>query len=131
MFTDTFYNSIGTGVTNCKTFTGNTIDKRIATGCTIQSNVTDDDIFFWFVCSFFRNPDDQLTTGKSFSEVIVTVTGQIQCKTFRNKCTKALSTCSMAVDHYCVIRQPCSGLSGDLRTKDRTESTVCIGNIHT
>ena len=62
MFTNTFDNCICTRVTNCKTFSCNTVDKGITAGSTIQSNVSDDDIFFRFISCFFRNFYDQLTT---------------------------------------------------------------------
>ena len=43
-----------------------------------------------------RRINDQFSTGKSLSEVVVAVTDQFQCQSLRNKRTKALTACAVA-----------------------------------
>ena len=125
-----FYNCRCTGVTDCETLTCNTIDKCSTTGCTVEGNITYNNILFCFVCSFLRNPQDQFTTGKSFSEVVITVTGQFQCKSFGDKCTEALSAGTVAVYSDSVICKSVFILSGNLCTKDGSECTVNVCQIY-
>ena len=82
MFSYTFYNCRCTGVTDCETLTCNTIDKCGTAGCTVEGNVTYDNVLFCFVCSFLRNFQNQFTTGKTFSEVVVAVAGQFSVRPF-------------------------------------------------
>ena len=130
MLSYAFYNCRCTGVTNCETLACNTIDKCSTTGCTVKGNITYNNILFCFVCSFFRNLQDQFTTGKSFSKVVITVTGQFQCKSFGDKCTEALSAGTVAVYSDGVICKSVFILSGNLCTKDGSECTVNVCQIY-
>ena len=130
MLSYAFYNCRCTGVTNCETLACNTIDKCSTTGCTVKGNITYNNILFCFVCSFLRNLQDQFTTGKSFSEVIIAVTGQFQCKSFGDKCTEALSAGTVAVYSDSVICKSVFILSGNLCTKDGSECTVNVCQVY-
>ena len=130
MLTNTLNYCHCTGVTDCKTFTCNTVDKCSSACGTIECYVSDNDVLFCFVSGFFRNFDDQFTTGKAFSKVVIAVTGQFQCQSFRDKCTEALSACTCTVYSYGIFRKALFMVSRDLRSKDGTECTVCVGNIY-
>ena len=130
MLSHAFYNCRCTGVTDCETLTCNTIDKCGTASCTVEGNVTYDNVLFCFVCSFLRNFQNQFTTGKTFSEVVVAVTGQFQCQTFRNKCTETLSTGTVAVYSDSVICKSVFVLSCDLCTKDGSECTVNVCQVY-
>ena len=129
MFSHTLYNCVGSGVTDCKTFPCHTIDKYFTAGGSIQGYVTGDDILFCFVSSVLRREDNQFSTGKSFSIIIVGITAQAQCQSFRDKCPKALSAGTGTVDGNSVFRQSVFVLTGDLCTEDRTEGTVGVADF--
>ena len=76
MFADTFNNCVSTGVTNGKTFTGYTTDISSTACCTIESNVTGNNVFICFIISFLRRIKYNLTTGETFTHVIVAVTAE-------------------------------------------------------
>ena len=130
MLTNTLNNCNRTGVTYCKTLTGNTVDKCSSAGRTIECHVSDDDVLFSLVSGLLRNLNDQLSTGKTFSEVVVAVTGQFQCQSFRDKGTEALSACTCTVYSYRILRKSILMISCDLRSEDGTKCTVCIGNVY-
>ena len=91
--------------------------------------VTGDDILFCFVSSVLRREDNQFSTGKSFSIIIVGITAQAQCQSFRDKCPEALSAGTGTVDGNSVFRQSVFVLTGDLCTEDRTEGTVGVADF--
>ena len=77
MITDTFNNCGCSGVTNCKSLTGNAVDICLATGCSVKCYITDNNIVFMDkFCGTWRIYD-QLTTGKSFSEVVIAVSDKL------------------------------------------------------
>jgi len=130
MLTNTLNYCHCTGITNCKTLTCNTVDKCSSAGCAIESHVSDDDVILCLVSGLLRYFNDQLATGKSFSEVVIAVAGKFQCQSFRDKCTEALSACTCTVYSYSIFRKALFMVSRDLRSKDGTECTVCVGNIY-
>ena len=71
MVTDTFYYCRSSGISYAETFSCHTTDKCFTTGCTVKCYVTDDDIFILLIFHTCRSVDNQFSTGKSFSEVIV------------------------------------------------------------
>ena len=77
MIADTLYNRISTGVSYTETLTGNTIDECLTTCGTIESNVTNDNIFFCLEPAVCRRIYHNLTTGKTFSEVIIGIPLQL------------------------------------------------------
>ncbi len=95
MIADTLYNCCCTGITYAETFTCHTVYKCFTAGSTVKRYVTDDNIFIASETSLLQGINNQFSTGKSFSEVIVGVTDKLQCQSFRDKCTKALSACTV------------------------------------
>ena len=71
MIADSFNNCGCTGVTDTETLACDTADKCFSAGCTIEGNVTDDDVLIFFVFHACRSIDNQFSTGKSFSKVVI------------------------------------------------------------
>ena len=88
MITDPFYNCCCSGVTDTETFACHTIDIGFSACCTIKRYVTNNNIFISFKFHTSRRINDQFTTGKSFTKIIIAVTGQFQCQTFWYKCSE-------------------------------------------
>ena len=121
MLADALHNCRCTGVTNRKTLTGNTIDECLTGSCSIECNISDDDILGCIIADTILWVDNDLTTGKSLTDIIVAVANQFQRESLRDKCTETLSTAAVAFDNKCILIQSCSIFLRNLRTEDRTE----------
>ena len=126
---DTLNDCNCTGVSDCKTLSCHTVDKCFSAGCTVKCYVTDDNVFILTIFDAFRRIYDQFSTGKSFSEVIIAVTFQLQCQAVRNEGSETLSTGSVTFYHVCIIFQCIFVSSCNFRTKNGTKGTVGIRNI--
>ena len=78
----------------------------------------------------FPEPSGSVYHRKVLSEVVITVTGQFQCKSFGDKCTEALSAGTVAVYSDGVIFKSVFILSGNLCTKDSSECTINVCQIY-
>lgn len=56
-----FYNCCCTGITDTETFSRNTVNKCFTACCTIQGNITNNNIFIFFVSSACLWVNNQLT----------------------------------------------------------------------
>ena len=126
----TFYNCCRTGITYCKTFSRHAIDEYFTAGCPVKCHVTDDNVFFRFIAYSFWWIYYKFSAGKSLSEIVITVTGQFQCQSFRNKCAEGLSAGTLTMYHIAVFVQTFRISSRNLRTKDCTKCTVRICHIY-
>ena len=130
VISDTFCDCHCTRITDTETLSGESVDKCLTICRTIKCHITDDHIFIVAIGNFLWREYHKLTTGQTFSEIVVAVTGQFQCQSLRNKCTKALSSGTFTVDHKMILRQSFRIMSGNLRTKDRTKGTVYVRYLY-
>ena len=120
----------GTGISDTETFTGHTVDVRLTAGRSVESHVSDNDIFILFILDSLRRVYDQLSSGKTLSKVIIAVTHQLQGQPLRNKGSEALSSCTVTFYGIGILFQCVPAHPGDFRTEDRTKRPVRIFYIH-
>ena len=124
VFAHTFYDNRCAGVPDAETLAGYAINKRLAAGCAEQRHVTDDDVFVFLELRSLRREHCQLTAGQALSEIVVAVALQRQGQSLRDKCTKALTACTVTMYHKGIIVQGIVIFPSDLCTKQRTQRTV-------
>ena len=130
MIADTFYNSTGTGITDTEPLSCHTVNKCLTTGCTVERNVSDDNVFICRKMCILRRINNNFTTGKSFSKVVITVTAKFKSQSLRNKRTKALAACALAFYHIAVFCKAVLILSGNFCTKQSTKGTVDVADLN-
>ena len=117
-------------VTNTETFTSQTVDISFSTGGTVESYVTDDDILILFISNTLWWINDQFSSGKTFSEVVIGISYQFQGQSLWNEGSKALSAGTVTLHGEGIFFQCIVISSCNLRTEDRTKCTVGVGHIH-
>src|SRR5262249_8383976 len=65
--THTFHNRCRTAVANGKPFTGDSTDKRLTSGRAIESDVSDDDVFFRLECGSSGRINHDPSAGETFA----------------------------------------------------------------
>ena len=129
MLADTLDNGISAGVSDTETLACDTVDVRLAARCTVEGNVSDDDVFFRFILSCFRRIDYKFSAGEAFSEVVIGIALKFQGQTFWNKGSKALSAGTFTLYGVRIRLQGGAEFSGDLSTKNRSHGTVGVGDL--
>ena len=77
MVADTLYHSRRSGISYTEPLTGNSADKYLSACRSIAGNISDDDILPCLKSGFFRRIDNNLTSGKPLSEIIIRITDKL------------------------------------------------------
>ena len=105
MVSHTLHYSQTAGISDSKPFSCHTVHKYLSAGGPVQGYVSDDDIFFGLEAASFGRVYDQLAAGKPFSEIVVAVAYQFQCKALGNESAEALAACALAQNAVGIILQ--------------------------
>ena len=124
-----FHHRAGTGVTYAEAFSCHTVYEYLTAGSAVEGNISDNDVLIRFEFRTLGRIYHQLSAGKTFSEVVIAVTGKGEGKSLGNKSTKALSAASMAFDDIGIILQGCAVSLCNFRTQDSSKGTVDIGYL--
>ena len=103
MIADTLNNSSSSGISDTETFSCHTIDECLTACRTVQCYVTDNVVLILFEVYSCRWINDQLSAGKSLSEIIVGISHQFECQSLWNKGTKTLSAGSAAFNNESIL----------------------------
>src|SRR5687767_3653722 len=78
-------------ITNAETFSRLTTNKGFTGCCSIEGNVSNNNIVFWFEGRFFIGVHDEFSARQTFSEVVIGFTLQFECHPRGNKCSETLT----------------------------------------
>ena len=95
----------------------------------VECNVSYYNVLIRLKLRSVRRAYDKLAARKTFSKIIVAVSHQLQCQTFRDKCAEALAARAFTLDHEAVVFQTFRISSRDLGSEDRAECTVRVRNV--
>ena len=130
MVAHTLYYRDGSGVSHAETLSCHTVDKGFSAGGAVECHVADDDVFILFKPAALGRVHNQLTAGKSFSEVVVAVAHQFQSQTFRDKGSEGLTAGTVTQHAVGTLLHIIPQASGDFGTEDGAKGTVGVRYIH-
>lgn len=128
--THTLNNGGDTRVTDSETLGGNTAEETGTSSSAVQANVTDNHVLLGLEDRVAGRVDDEATTGKTLSDVVVAVTLKLKGDTRCEVGTEGLTsgTTDVSVDgvlRQALLAEPLANLVGESSTK----STVSVNNI--
>ena len=130
MIAHAFHYGRTAGVADGKAFSRHAVHEDFSACGSVQGHVSDDDVILCCKTASLRRINDQLSAGKTFSEIVVAVSDQLQGQSFGNERAEALSAGAVAADAEGIILQSRAEFSGDLRSQDGSEGTVCVGHVN-
>ena len=93
------------GVADGEAFSRRAVHEDLSAGGSVQGHVSDDDVILRGKTASLRRIDDQLSAGKTFSEIVVAVSDQLQGQSFGDERAEALSAGAAAADAEGIVRQ--------------------------
>ena len=129
MVAHAFHHGHAAGVSDGEAFSRRAVYEDLSAGGSVQGHVSDDDVILRGKTASLRRVDDQLSAGKTFSEIVVAVSDQLQGQSFGDERAEALSAGAAAADAEGIVREGRAEFSGDLRSQDGSEGAVGVGHI--
>ena len=105
MVADTLDNRSHTRISYAETFACRTSDICLTFNSTVECNITDNNVFTRNKFSLFTRYNNYLTAGKTFTDIVVTVTLKFHCNARCQECTETLTRTSDKVQFNAVFRK--------------------------
>ena len=125
----TLYDGDSSGVSHAETLSGYAIDIGLTAGRSVQSYVSDNDVFILLEAHASGRIDHQLSAGQALAEIVVAVALQLQGQALRDESSEALSSGSLAFHRKGVLFQAFRIPLCDLGTEHGAEGAVCVAHI--
>src|SRR5690554_3016818 len=127
MIAQALYNTRRSRVSYGEAFTRLPVHKQSSRGCSIQGNVSNDNIFTGIVQTILSRVNSQLSSRQALANIIVRLTLQFKRQSFCCKSTKTLTCVSVKLEINGVIGQSLRPVNlRHLIRQERTECPVCI-----
>ena len=128
--TNTLNNRSSTGVTDTEALSGNTTEEASTLSGTVQADVTDQDVLLGTVDCSARWVDDQATTGKTLTNVVVGVTLELKGDTWCKVSTEGLTRGSTDVHVNSILGQTSLAVTpADLVRERGNKSTIGVDDV--
>ena len=129
MIAYTLYYGNGTGIADSKTFAYAPIDVNFTASCTIEQGISCNRILFGLEVRAYRRQHGNPSARKTFAEVIVRFTFQLEVDTRYKEGTETLSCRTFELYVQRMFRQSrFTVLRGNGARKHGSASTIRIGN---
>jgi len=127
---DTFDNSVGSGVSDGESLGSDTPEVCLSRGCTVQADVADDDVLLRLESGHLGRVDDETASRETLSDVVVGVTLELDGDTRSHECTERLSSRTPHVDVDRVLGQTrLAVLLRDLVGQRGTERSIGVDDV--
>src|ERR1700691_2021016 len=112
---------------NGEALTRDSVEKCLATGCTVESNVPNQNVFLCRERGSSRRIHDQSSTGKTFAYIIVGLAFESECDSLGQECTQALPGRSFEVNADGIVGKPSRpGAASDRTTQHGSDRAINI-----
>lgn len=130
VITGTFNNEVSTRVSDGESLGSDTSDETLTRSRTKEADISDDDVLFRLEGGSLGRVDDESTTGKTLTDVIVGVTLEFDGNTRGEEGTHGLTCRSLHVDVDGVSgKTSFSVFLGDMVREGGTQSSVSVDDI--
>ncbi len=110
MISDSFDDRFYTGVSYTESFSSFAVDIGFSRGGAIEGYVADDYIFLRYKPGISARVDDQATSGKTLSEVVIGFAFQLKVDSFGQESSKSLACRTVEFEMDGVFGQPHSSI---------------------
>ena len=124
---DSFNDSMGATVPHAESFCCAASEEGFTTGCTVKYDITNDDVFFGSKATDFRWIDNDSSSGKPFSYIVIRITFEFDRNSFGEECSDALTGRAIELDVDRTIGQAIrTPLLGDVVAENGADGAVSI-----
>jgi hypothetical protein len=123
-----FHHCIYTRVADAEPFACHAVDVDFAAGGSVESDITDDDVFGSDKGRFGRGVEDNFTAAESFADVVVGIAFEFEGDSLGDKCAEAFSSTTLEVEMNGIFGESVPMFFGDFVTEDVTDGAVDVAD---